>query len=78
MLDWRDKFMELPTAAQRFIEFDELRGGVLLSDDILFFKIEFFPLGVEDVQIIGQAAIVSLGRKRGRLAGPRERAIEVP
>ena len=44
--------MKLPTAAERLVKRDELFGCCLLSVDILFFKIEFLALGVENIQII--------------------------
>jgi hypothetical protein len=72
------KLMKLPAAAERLVKGDELLGCVLLRYDILFFKIEFLALGVEDVQIIRQSAIIALGGKLGGLAGGSECAIKVP
>ena len=78
MLDRWYKLMRLPAAAQCLVKRDELLGCVLLRHDILFFKIEFLALGVEDIQIIRQSAIIALGGKLGGLAGGRECAIKIP
>ena len=69
--------MQFPTAAKRLIKRDELLGCRLLSADILFVKIEFLALGVEDIQIICQAAVVSIRCELGRLTSGRECPIKV-
>jgi hypothetical protein len=57
LLDRRYEFMRLPAAAESLVKRSELLGCASLGADILLFKIEFFALGVEDVQIIRQAAL---------------------
>jgi hypothetical protein len=77
LLDRWHKFMKFPPAAKGLVKRDELPGGVLLRYDIFFLEFEFLTLGVEDVQIIRQAAIVPVGGKLRGLAGGCSCAIEV-
>ncbi len=69
--------MGFPPAAERFVEPNDLLGLSLLSDNILLFEIELLTFGVEHVQIVRQAAIVSLGREFGSLARGDYGAIEI-
>jgi hypothetical protein len=65
--------MKLPPPTKRLVKLDELLGRSPLRGDILLFKIELLALGVEDVEIISQAAIVSFGRELGCAPRARDR-----
>ena len=52
-------------------------GGIALGADGLILEIEFLPLGIEHVQVIGEAAIIALGRKLGRLVGSCKGMVEI-
>src|ERR1700733_11437159 len=59
-----NRFIQRPTASERLIEGDEVVGRQLARGDMACFEIELLALGVENVQKICEAAIVSL---RGEL-----------
>ena len=69
--------MKLPPPAKRLVMGDKLLDCGLLCANIMLFKLGFLALGIDDVQIICQAVIVSLGGQSGRLAGARKCAIEI-
>ena len=67
MPDRRNDFVRRPAAAKRLIERHE--AVACKSDDLgaLLLQRELLPLRVENVEEIGQAAVVALGRDLGRL-----------
>src|SRR5882672_8145740 len=57
----RQRLMVFPAAAQRLEEIDEVVGRRRLRDGVLFLEFEFGTLGVEDIQEVGEAAIIAFG-----------------
>src|ERR1700733_9996221 len=55
-----NRFIQRPTASERLVESDEVVGRPLARGDMARFEIELLAFGVEDVQKICEAAIVSL------------------
>src|SRR5690349_10295242 len=60
---WRRRrrgLVSFPSASQRLVERHELGHQALLGDRVLVLQVEELPLGVEHVQEISQAIVVSL------------------
>jgi len=72
---WND-FVRRPAAAERLVEGHEAVAGK--PDDLgtLLLQRELLPFGVENVEEIGQAPVVALGRHLGRLTRRIEGEIE--
>ncbi len=55
-----NRFIQQPTAAESLVEGDEVVGRRLARGDVACFEIELLALGVQNVQKIREAAIISL------------------
>src|SRR6202007_2646853 len=73
----RNDLVGWPASAQCLVERN--KTVALKADDFgaLLLQCELLPFGVENVQEVGQAAVITLGRDLGRLARCVEREIQV-
>ena len=74
--DRRNDFVRRPAAAERLIERHKAVAGKPDNFGALLLQRELLPLRIENVEEVGQAAVVALGRHLGRLARGVKREIE--
>ena len=74
--DRRNDFIRRPAAAERLIERHKTVPGKPDDFRALLLQRELLPFGVEHVEEVGQAAVVTLRRHLGRLTGRVKREIE--
>src|ERR1700677_411595 len=75
--DIRQILFQRPAAAERPEKPDEGLGLYLSRLDLVLLEAIFLTLGVENIQIIRQAAIIALSRNPRRLARGRQGAVEI-
>ena len=68
MPDRRNDFVRRPAAAERLIERHETVTCQSNDFGTLLFQSELLPLGVKNVEEVGETAVVALARHFGRLA----------
>src|SRR5437763_543875 len=68
--DWGEGLVAFPAAAEGFVDGDEIAGGGLLAYRVVVLQSIELALGVEQIEQLGEAAFVPLGRQLdGALAG---------